>query len=42
VAIFRFATLTSSLNSEFMIDLIATITCPQCGFAKEEQMPPDH
>jgi len=25
-----------------MTDLIATITCPHCGFAKEEQMPPDH
>ncbi|NWF63063.1 MAG: hypothetical protein HXY38_02050 [Chloroflexi bacterium] len=24
-----------------MIDLNAVITCPQCGFAKAEQMPPD-
>jgi len=25
-----------------MIDLIATVTCPHCGFAKEERIPPDY
>jgi hypothetical protein len=28
-------------DKKTMIDLNATITCPHCGFAKAEQMPPD-
>jgi hypothetical protein len=28
-------------SDEMAIELEATITCPQCGFARQEQMPPD-
>jgi rubredoxin len=27
--------------NETKIDFNTTLTCPQCGFAKEELMPPD-
>jgi hypothetical protein len=31
----------SKVNSNMEIKLEAVITCPQCGFAKLEQMPDD-